>query len=140
MRSDCLLPAELTDATGTEGFAITVAGLQGGHSGADIHLGRGSANRLMGRVLAAALEKFPGLRLAAISGGQFDNVICSRCDAVAALPERQRLAVACHYLGGLPHAETAKLTGSTPAAVRRAAADGIAALRRRFASVEGTLP
>ena len=86
MRSDCLLPAELTDAAGTEGFGITVAGLQGGHSGADIHLGRGSANRLMGRVLAAALEKFPGLRLAAISGGQFDNVICSRCDAVAALP------------------------------------------------------
>ena len=40
----------------------------------------------MGRVLAAALEKFPGLRLAAISGGQFDNVICSRCDAVVALP------------------------------------------------------
>ena len=32
------------------------------------------------------MEKFPGLRLAAISGGQFDNVICSRCDAVAALP------------------------------------------------------
>lgn len=63
-----------------------MAGLQGGHSGADIHLGRGSANRLMGRVLAAALEKFPGLRLAAISGGQFDNVICSRCDAVVALP------------------------------------------------------
>ena len=61
-------------------------------------------------------------------------------DAVAALPERQRLAVACHYLGGLPHAETAELTGSTPAAVRRAAADGIAALRRRFASVEGILP
>ena len=54
--------------------------------GADIHLGRGSANRLMGRVLASALEKFPGLRLAAISGGQFDNVICSRCDAVVALP------------------------------------------------------
>ena len=86
MRSDCLLPAELTDAAGTEGFGITVAGLQGGHSGADIHLGRGSANRLMGRVLAAALEKFPGLRLAAISGGQFDNVICARCDAVVALP------------------------------------------------------
>lgn len=86
MRSDCLLPAELTDAAGTEGFGITVAGLQGGHSGADIHLGRGSANRLMGRVLASALEKFPGLRLAAISGGQFDNVICSRCDAVVALP------------------------------------------------------
>ena len=52
---------------------------------------------------------------------------------VAALPEKQRLAVAYHYLGGLPHAETAELTGSTPAAVRRAAADGAAALRRTLA-------
>ena len=86
MRSDCLLPAALTDAAGMEGFGITVAGLRGGHSGADIHLGRGSANRLMGRVLCAALEKFPGLRLAAIDGGEFDNVICSRCDAVIAVP------------------------------------------------------
>ena len=87
MRSDCLLPAALTDAAGMEGFGITVAGLRGGHSGADIHLGRGSGNRLMGRVLATALEKFPGLRLAAFSGGQFDNVICSRCDAAVALPK-----------------------------------------------------
>ena len=86
MHSDCLLPAVLTDAAGMEGFGITVAGLRGGHSGADIHLGRGSGNRLMGRVLATALEKFPGLRLAAFSGGQFDNVICSRCDAVIAVP------------------------------------------------------
>lgn len=52
--------------------------------------------------------------------------------AVAALPERQRLAVAYHYLGGLPHAETAELIGGTPAAVRRAAADGIKNLRRRM--------
>ena len=50
--------------------------------------------------------------------------------AVAALPERQRLAVAYHYFGGLPHAETAELIGGTPAAVRRAAADGIKNLRR----------
>lgn len=56
---------------------------------------------------------------------------------VARLPERQRLAVAYHYLGGLPHAETAALTGSTPAAVRRAAADGVAALRRRLGGVLG---
>lgn len=52
--------------------------------------------------------------------------------AVAALPERQRLAIAYHYLGGLPHAETAELTGSTPAAVRRAASDGIRTLRSRL--------
>lgn len=52
--------------------------------------------------------------------------------AVAELPERQRLAVAYHYLGGLPHAETAELIGGTPAAVRRAAADGIKTLRKTY--------
>lgn len=50
--------------------------------------------------------------------------------AVAALPERQRLCVAYHYLGGLRHTETAELIGGTPAAVRRAASDGLATLRR----------
>lgn len=52
--------------------------------------------------------------------------------AVAELPERQRLAIAYHYLGGLPHAETAELIGGTPEAVRRAAADGMQTLRRRY--------
>ncbi len=56
---------------------------------------------------------------------------------VAALPERQRLAVAYHYLGGLPHTETAALIGGTPAAVRRAASDGIKTLRRLYADTEG---
>lgn len=50
--------------------------------------------------------------------------------AVAALPQRQRLAVAYHYFGGLPHTETAELIGSSAAAVRRAAADGLKNLRQ----------
>lgn len=50
--------------------------------------------------------------------------------AVAALPTRQRLAIAHHYLGGLSHVETAELIGGTPASVRRAASDGIRTLRR----------
>ena len=57
-------------------------------------------------------------------------------DAVAALPERQRLAVAYHWFGGLPHTETAALIGGTPAAVRRAAADGLANLRRTLTTPE----
>lgn len=51
-------------------------------------------------------------------------------DAIAALPARQRVCVAYRYLGGLRYAEIAELTGGTEAAARRAAADGIAALRR----------
>ena len=53
-------------------------------------------------------------------------------EAVAALPERQRLCVAYHHLAGLPYADVADLVGGTPAAARRAAADGIAALRRTW--------
>ncbi|CAN5472350.1 sigma-70 family RNA polymerase sigma factor [soil metagenome] len=50
-------------------------------------------------------------------------------DAVARLPDKQRRAVAYHHIAGLPFAESAPLLGNSPAAARRAAADGIAALR-----------
>ncbi len=48
------------------------------------------------------------------------------------LPGRQRQAVAYHYLAGLPYKEIATLTGGTTDAARRAAADGIATLRRTY--------
>ncbi|HUB58329.1 MAG TPA: RNA polymerase sigma factor [Mycobacterium sp.] len=54
-------------------------------------------------------------------------------EAVAALPTKQRQAVAYHYLAGLPYAEIATLLDTSAAAARRAAADGIAALRRAHA-------
>jgi RNA polymerase sigma factor (sigma-70 family) len=54
-------------------------------------------------------------------------------EAVAALPAKQRQAVAYHYLAGLPYAEIATLLDTSAAAARRAAADGIAALRRAHA-------
>jgi RNA polymerase sigma factor (sigma-70 family) len=54
-------------------------------------------------------------------------------EAVAALPTKQRQAVAYHYLAGLPYTEIAALLDSTASATRRAAADGIAALRRSYA-------
>jgi RNA polymerase sigma factor (sigma-70 family) len=52
--------------------------------------------------------------------------------AIAALPPKQRRAVTLHYLGGLPHRHVAELLGGSPAAARRAAADGIAALRHHY--------
>jgi RNA polymerase sigma factor (sigma-70 family) len=53
-------------------------------------------------------------------------------EAVAALPPKQRQAVAYHYLAGLPYAEIATLLDSSAAAARRAAADGIATLRHTY--------
>lgn len=53
-------------------------------------------------------------------------------DAVKALPLKQRQSVAYHYLAGLPYAEVAELVGGSPEAARRAAADGIATLRKTY--------
>jgi RNA polymerase sigma factor (sigma-70 family) len=59
--------------------------------------------------------------------------------AVAALPDKQRQAVAYHYVAGLPYAEIAVLLGGTTDAARRAAADGIKHLRKNYqgAATEG---
>ena len=53
--------------------------------------------------------------------------------AVAALPEKQRQAVAYHYVAGLAYAEIAEILGGTTDAARRAAADGIKNLRKNYA-------
>lgn len=49
--------------------------------------------------------------------------------AIAALPPKQRGAVAYHYLADLPYAQIAELLDTSEAAARRSAADGIAKLR-----------
>jgi RNA polymerase sigma factor (sigma-70 family) len=52
--------------------------------------------------------------------------------ALAALPAKQRAAVAYHHLAGLPYAEIAEITGQTTDAARRAASDGIRTLRATY--------
>ena len=52
--------------------------------------------------------------------------------AVKALPLKQRECVAYHYLAGLTYQEIAGIVGGTQEAARRAAADGIAALRKVY--------
>src|SRR5215471_17226541 len=51
---------------------------------------------------------------------------------VRRLPDRQRQAVAYHYVAGLPYAEIAEIIGGTVDAARRAAADGIKNLRNNY--------
>ena len=59
--------------------------------------------------------------------------------AVAALPDKQRQAVAYHYVAGLAYAEIAGILGGTTDAARRAAADGVKNLRKNYpgAAAEG---
>jgi RNA polymerase sigma factor (sigma-70 family) len=52
--------------------------------------------------------------------------------ALTGLPPKQRQAIAYHYLAGLPYTQVAAITGGSPEAARRAAADGIASLRRIY--------
>jgi RNA polymerase sigma factor (sigma-70 family) len=52
--------------------------------------------------------------------------------AVAALPPKQRRCVAYRYLADLSYADVAALVGGSEDAARRAAADGVAALRRTY--------
>jgi RNA polymerase sigma factor (sigma-70 family) len=54
-------------------------------------------------------------------------------DYVKFLPDKQRQAVAYHYLAGLPYMAIAGILGGTTDAARRAAADGIKSLRKTFA-------
>jgi dipeptidase D len=71
------------------GIKLSVRGLKGGHSGMEIHLGRGNANKLMNRVLQQASERF-GLQLASVQGGGLRNAIPRESFANAAIPSKQR--------------------------------------------------
>jgi dipeptidase D len=59
---------------GSVAYSITVKGLNGGHSGMDIHKGLGNANKIMNRLLFDAFENF-GLQVAEINGGSLRNAI-----------------------------------------------------------------
>lgn len=54
--------------------------------------------------------------------------------ALARLPKKQKQAVAYHYFAGLPYTDVAAILGGSTDAARRAAADGIANLRRSYPS------
>ena len=56
------------------GYTITVKGLNGGHSGMDIHKGLGNANKIMNRLVFDGFENF-GLQVSEINGGSLRNAI-----------------------------------------------------------------
>ena len=74
---------ESTPETKT-GYSIVVKGLQGGHSGMDIHKGFGNANKIMNRLLFDAFENF-GLRISEIDGGSLRNAIPRESRAIVAI-------------------------------------------------------
>lgn len=71
---DCRIPMKYVEVTGMNSMEITITGLQGGHSGAEIHKGRCNANKLMGRLLFTLAQNMP-FEVSALSGGLQDNAI-----------------------------------------------------------------
>ena len=57
---------------------LTVEGLQGGHSGVEIHKNRANANKVMGELLSR-IQKLMPLCLTKFSGGSKDNAIPRSC-------------------------------------------------------------
>ena len=68
------------------GWRIKVFGLKGGHSGVDIHQGRGNALRVLSGVLQDALDRLP-VEVAEINGGSAQNAIPREASAVVVLDE-----------------------------------------------------
>jgi len=66
------------------GWRIKVSGLKGGHSGVDIHQGRGNALRILGGVLQSALDRLP-IEIAEVNGGSAQNAIPREASAVVVL-------------------------------------------------------
>jgi dipeptidase D len=70
-------------------FEIQLRGLIGGHSGMDIHLGRGNANKLMNR-LFYHLTSLVDIRLVQLNGGSLRNAIPRESTAIIAVPREEK--------------------------------------------------
>lgn len=77
---------------GYQGARLSLHGLRGGHSGVDIHEGRGNAIKLLVRVLCELAGKF-SLRLGGMQGGTARNALPREASALIALPADAMLQI-----------------------------------------------
>lgn len=82
------LPLTLCDFSGTA-VKISVGGLMGGHSGANIDSGRANANKLLGRALLQIGAVSP-VNLVSIAGGSKDNAIPREAVAVISVEDTDK--------------------------------------------------
>ncbi len=78
--ASCTIPVSREEFKGNA-YKISISGLKGGHSGAEIDRGRANADVLMGRVLNA-LDKEGNIRIVEVNGGLKDNAIPASSNAV----------------------------------------------------------
>lgn len=87
-RVGCHVPLEKEEITGVA-YEVTVGGLLGGHSGAEIHKERGNSNSLMGRLLWKLTEKI-SVAINSMGGGLADNAIPRETKAVLVVQEADK--------------------------------------------------
>jgi dipeptidase D len=68
---------------------IGVTGLKGGHSGMEIHIGRGNANKLMNRLLYKTTDAH-GMRITELDGGSLRNAIPRESFATIVVPKSKK--------------------------------------------------
>ncbi|TNF45130.1 MAG: aminoacyl-histidine dipeptidase [Bacteroidetes bacterium] len=73
---------------GSAAFKIMISGLQGGHSGDDIHKNRGNANKILTRFLLRT-SKNTNIKISDFNGGNLRNAIAREAFAVVVLPENK---------------------------------------------------
>lgn len=73
-------------------FKVAISGLKGGHSGGDIHLGRGNANKILNRYLSLIASKYD-MYLCEINGGNLRNAIPREAYAICAVPYNDKESV-----------------------------------------------
>ena len=83
---------ELVAPKNTMAFSIAIKGLTGGHSGMDIHRGRGNANKIMNRLLLN-LSNDLHIEIASIDGGSLRNAIPRESVAVIAVSDTNKEAL-----------------------------------------------
>jgi len=83
--------AKLRAEEGFKTFKISVSGLQGGHSGMDISLYRGNANKIIAYALLPVMQKY-GVKLVRFNGGSLRNAIPFEAEAVVLVPENKVFA------------------------------------------------
>ena len=83
---------EIDIPTGQFFMKVAVKGLKGGHSGGDIHLGRGNANKILNRFLSLVATKYD-MYLCEIDGGNLRNAIPRESYAIFAVPEADKHSV-----------------------------------------------
>ena len=72
---------------GSVALQVSVRGLRGGHSGLEIHKGRGNAVKILARTLAPLVKM--GARLAGIQGGNKHNAIPREAEATVWIPRKK---------------------------------------------------